>query len=280
MSSTESSTEQELVEKLRDLGLNTYQAKVYLALLSHNPATGYEISKESGVPQARAYDTLKELEKQKMVVALPGKPVTYLPISPEMVLDRWERKTQSTLDYLRDALPSLGSETIEPAINVRGEAAVERHIAELIHHARKNIFMEVWKRDGEKFSEQLKQAQQQGVELRLVGYAGFTLDFVDVYQHGNSESLSKVLGGRWVLVSIDDAEGLVCWFPEEDGAPVQAVYTRNPGLVLLIKEMVVHDIFLLDVESNCREAIEAVYGKNLFKLRHKIFGDGLAIGGH
>ena len=48
-----------LLNHLKELGFNTYESKVYIALLKHHPATGYEVSKDSGVPQARAYDTLK-----------------------------------------------------------------------------------------------------------------------------------------------------------------------------------------------------------------------------
>ena len=63
-----------LIEQFRQLGLNTYEAKVYIALLGKHPATGYEVSKSSSVPQARAYDTLKALESKNMVVSMGGKP--------------------------------------------------------------------------------------------------------------------------------------------------------------------------------------------------------------
>lgn len=35
----------DLVEKLKEIGFNTYEAKVYIALLKKYPATGYEVSK-------------------------------------------------------------------------------------------------------------------------------------------------------------------------------------------------------------------------------------------
>ena len=46
----------DLVEKLKDIGFNSYEAKVYIALLKKHPATGYEISKIANIPQARTYD--------------------------------------------------------------------------------------------------------------------------------------------------------------------------------------------------------------------------------
>ena len=54
----------ELIEKLKEIGLNTYEAKVYVALLKKYPATGYEVSKLANIPQSRTYDTLKVLEEK------------------------------------------------------------------------------------------------------------------------------------------------------------------------------------------------------------------------
>lgn len=52
---------EDVIEKLKDLGFNSYEAKVYVALLKKYPATGYEVSQIADIPQARAYDTLKSL---------------------------------------------------------------------------------------------------------------------------------------------------------------------------------------------------------------------------
>ena len=40
----------EVIEKLKELGFNEYQSKVYIALLKKFPATGYEISKLANIP--------------------------------------------------------------------------------------------------------------------------------------------------------------------------------------------------------------------------------------
>ena len=90
----------EIIEKLKELGLNTYESKVYLALLKKYPSTGYEVSQIANVPQSRAYDTLKALEKQKIVVASNLKPITYTPIKPAELTQRFKRKVNSTLDFL------------------------------------------------------------------------------------------------------------------------------------------------------------------------------------
>ena len=57
----------DLIEKLKEIGFNTYEAKVYVALLKKYPATGYEVARVANIPQSRTYDTLKALEEKSIV---------------------------------------------------------------------------------------------------------------------------------------------------------------------------------------------------------------------
>ena len=40
----------DVIESLKELGLNSYEAKVYVALLKKYPATGYEVAKLADIP--------------------------------------------------------------------------------------------------------------------------------------------------------------------------------------------------------------------------------------
>jgi len=262
-----------LIEKLKEMGLNTYEAKVYLALLKKNPATGYEISKESSVPQARAYDTLKALETRGIVAAAAGKPVTYIPISANEMLDRWQKNFSSSVDYLREALPQMCNETLEPILNLRGKEAVIKHVEEMIDQAQHNIFMEIWQQDAVVFEPKLRQAALRGVSLQVVGYKGVHFDFCDVYDHEISKELAKAKGGRRLMMTVDDQVGLVGNLPAGETIP-KAVYSRNDSIVFVIREFIAHDIYLLDVEKELGPEMERTYGKNLKKLRDKLFGNG------
>ncbi len=56
---------------LEELGFSNYEAKAYLALLRDAPVTGYQLSKISGVPRSRIYETLEKLTRQGFVFSLP-----------------------------------------------------------------------------------------------------------------------------------------------------------------------------------------------------------------
>lgn len=269
-----------LIEKLKDMGFNTYEAKVYLALLKHHPSTGYEISKESGVPQARAYDTLKALENSNAVISLGGKPLQYLPVSPNELLQRWENAFTGSMGFLKETLPTLSDETVEPIINLRGEDSIIKHAIELINRAQKNLLFEIWAQDIAKLREPLLKARDRGVAIKIVGFddAGLQamgLEGIDIYAHGVGGNLQEDVGGRWLIMCMDDKEGLVGTVANPTKAP-QAVQTSNAGILFVIKEMIVHDIFLLDVEKRMPEEMATIYGRDIRALRSKILGEGVS----
>lgn len=269
---------EELLNHLKSLGFNSYEAKVYLSLLKHHPSTGYEVSKDSGVPQARAYDTLKVLESRKIVVSSGEKPLTYTPISPEELLKRCESKFVSSVDYLKENLPTLSDDFIEPIISVRGEDSMYKKITEYIDSAKKDIFIEIWDEDFKQIEPNLKAAHKRGVDVKIVGYKNPNIDFGLAYQHGLGSEIGAYLGGRIIVMAVDDETGVIA-IVQNDGSP-QTLWTKNPGVVLIIKEYIVHDMYLLDVESKMREHLDMAYGKDLVNLRNKILGENYAFRAH
>jgi hypothetical protein len=45
---------------LQDLGFTEQEARAYQALLQHNPVTGYELAKVSGIPRPNTYPVLED----------------------------------------------------------------------------------------------------------------------------------------------------------------------------------------------------------------------------
>lgn len=262
----------DVIEHLKELGLNTYEAKVYLGLLKKYPATGYEVSKISDVPQARAYDTLKTLEKQKIVVATNTKPVTYTPIKPTELTKRYKRKINSTIDYLDKNLPNVKEDYTEPILSITGSASIKEKVIEIIQNANSEIYMEVWSHDFKFFEPYLFEAYNRGVEIKIVGYDNFNSNFGLIFEHGSAKEIEHSLGGRMIILVADNTEGIIGNSSSILNENLHVVWTKNPGVVFLIKEFIVHDMYLIDVENNLSEQMKAVYGKGLKTLRDKVLG--------
>jgi len=79
----------ELIKRIKDkFGLNVYESKVWLALISKGVASSSEISNISDVPRSRTYDVLESLEKKGFAIAKIGKPTKYIAVEPTTVLEK------------------------------------------------------------------------------------------------------------------------------------------------------------------------------------------------
>lgn len=262
----------EIINNLKELGFNSYEAKVYIGLLKKYPATGYEVSQTADVPQARAYDTLKALEKEKVVIATNTKPVTYTPIKPSELTKRYKRKLNSTLEFLNKHLPQVKDDYTEPILSISGGASIREKVIEIIKNAQKEIYIEIWSQDYKFVESYLFDAYNRGVEIKIVGYDGFKCNFGLVYEHGSAKEIETSLGGRMIILAADNEEGIIGNSSSTKNETSNVVWTKNAGIVFLIKELIVHDMYLLDVESNLSEQLKIVYGKNLKSLHEKVLG--------
>lgn len=80
---------QELLTKLKqDFRLNIYEAKIWTVLFSRGIATAGELADLSDVPRSRCYDVLESLEKKGFIIMKIGKPIKYIAIQPEEIVER------------------------------------------------------------------------------------------------------------------------------------------------------------------------------------------------
>src|SRR5512136_898827 len=79
----------EFLGKLRRyFNLNLYEVKIWAALLSRGVSTAGELSDIANVPRSRSYDVLESLEKKGFVVMKLGKPIKYMAVAPNEVVER------------------------------------------------------------------------------------------------------------------------------------------------------------------------------------------------
>jgi len=78
--------------ELSPLGLTKNEAKAYEELLKHGKLSASSISKASGVPYGRIYDTLSSLEEKGLVRIVPEKTKKYAPADPQKVEEYLSKK--------------------------------------------------------------------------------------------------------------------------------------------------------------------------------------------
>jgi sugar-specific transcriptional regulator TrmB len=76
------------VSQLTRLGLTSYEAKAYLALIRRDSYTAAQVARQSGLPRQRIYDVLGSLVQKGLATARPGSVVKYAATAPELAVER------------------------------------------------------------------------------------------------------------------------------------------------------------------------------------------------
>lgn len=95
-----------MIDLLRKLGLNKYEADAYVALVKLGSASAFNISKASGVPFGRIYDSLNVLEIKGLVEVVPTKPKKYKAVNPNLALDSLVDEGFNELTKIRSEIKS------------------------------------------------------------------------------------------------------------------------------------------------------------------------------
>jgi HTH-type transcriptional regulator, sugar sensing transcriptional regulator len=182
--------QQELLKKIKDLGLNSYEAKIWTALLSRGVSSAGELSDISNVPRSRTYDVLESLEKKGFVMMKLGKPIKYMAIPPTEVIDVIKKKIRAdsvrqeqSMDDLRKSdvleqlthLHSNGIEMIDPTElvgMVKSRENIYDYMEGMLKKAEKSVSI-MTSADGmirkvQHLEKTLKKAAERGVSIKIL----------------------------------------------------------------------------------------------------------------
>ena len=181
--------QKDFLKKLKDFGLNTYESKLWTALLSRGVSTAGELSDIANVPRSRSYDVLESLEKKGFIVMKLGKPIKYIAVPPEEVLERVKKKISEETTRQVKAIEELkgseilselkilhnqGVELIEPSDisgSIKGRHNVYNHLESALGRAEKTVIIATTSKGLLRKAESLKPAldklKQKGVKVRI-----------------------------------------------------------------------------------------------------------------
>ncbi|MBI2664789.1 TrmB family transcriptional regulator [Candidatus Woesearchaeota archaeon] len=175
--------------QLRDFGLNSYESKLWAALLSRGAATAGELSDIANVPRSRAYDVLESLEKKGFLVMKIGKPIKYLAVDPEHVLERVRKRIMEEAEVQTQIINNLeGSDVLNELkllhktgirkINpseysgvFRGRKSVISHVERAIKTAKKHVVIHTTESglitEAEAFKSAIRKADSNSVKILI-----------------------------------------------------------------------------------------------------------------
>ncbi|HIP66547.1 MAG TPA: TrmB family transcriptional regulator [Candidatus Nanopusillus sp.] len=229
---------EDLITKVKQIfGLNTYEAKVWLALLAKGVATAGEISDLAEVPRSRTYDVLESLEKKGFVIAKLGKPIKYIAVPPKDILARLRKKYEEEMKYKLKLLEDLKQseiiqelETIhqsgvkilditEKSGAIRGRHNIYGHLETMFKGAEEDIYImttdTAFIRKIDTFKNLFLELKDRGVKIKVITpineanarYVRDMLEVAEIYDAGD-------LRGRVIIV--DKEEVMLMLFDDKE----------------------------------------------------------------
>lgn len=229
-----------LLEQLTALGMTEYEAKVYLALLAENPATGYQVSKTAGVPRSMVYEALGRLEARGAVLkSAEEKATLYRPVHPEMLLDRYERQARDLTSHLRAALvPLYQQEATGRLWNFSGRREALAYAADLIDEAKIELMLVLTDADVSALRLHVEAAHARGVALGVILTGDLPFEVGQVVRHPKRETALHRMQETLIVVA-DEAEFLISSGHQLTAATV----TTNVNMVLIARQFIWMELF-------------------------------------
>ena len=241
-------TLQELRERFK---LNIYEIKIWTSLLSRGIAAASELAELSGVPRSRCYDVLESLEKKGFIIMKIGKPIKYIAVQPEAVVDRVKKKLQEDAEQQIQIVENLADTDIFKELellhktgikkinveditdSVVGRNNVNRFIKDMLLRAKKSVTI-VTNEDGIKNKVKVLRKVKDNLSKKKIKVKFYTNAPTANVDLGNIEVLSTKHDGRFVNI---DNEEIFFIMAEKDPEYHSGVWIKSPYFVSALNEL-------------------------------------------
>ena len=263
-------TEEKILEYMMELGLNKYESKAYVALLKKPEITAYELSKVSGVPQAKIYETMNKLLERNLVNVVGDNPVKYVAIDFNLFLNNYQKSVEEKVSFLKDNLESVQSpQKVSYLWHLEGKENIMQKIKYILKNTKKNAYIEAWEEEYRELQDDLTDMKENGIEILSVLYGKPKKEIGIIYNHemeGMEENAREV--GRWFTLVSDGRESIFAVF--KPGGIEQGVWTENRAFMLMAESFIAHDIYMAEIYKKYKKRLDEDFGPNMESIRKKI----------
>jgi len=242
---------QQILDALKQIGLNLYERKLWVALISRGTSTAGELSSLAKVPHSRTYDVLESLAEKGFVMIQTAKPLKYVAMAPNESLERVKKKimedTKITVERITEFQKSpvlkeleriykKGVELVEPGDmtgSLRGRNALHQQLESCFKGAKNSISILTTTKGLNDIqtihSDILKKAAEKGVKIRIAAqYGKEHLPLIEkLKEFAEVKKITKPeIAGRFCVV---DGSHVIMALTDEDVHPTQdlAFWTQS-----------------------------------------------------
>ncbi|MFH0867686.1 MAG: helix-turn-helix domain-containing protein [Candidatus Woesearchaeota archaeon] len=230
--------------------LNIYEIKIWTSLLSRGIAAASELAEISGVPRSRCYDVLESLEKKGFIIMKIGKPIKYIAVQPEAVMDGVKKRIEDEAKQQIQMIKNLAETNIFNELELLhktgvkkvdienitdsmvGRSNVNRFLKDMLLRAKKNATI-VTNVEGVKHKIKVLRKVMDNLAKRKVKVKFYTNANVNV-DLGNVEVLETKHDARFVNI---DNEEIFFVMAGKDPEYDSGVWIKSPFFVNALNDL-------------------------------------------
>ncbi|MFO0633282.1 MAG: helix-turn-helix domain-containing protein [Nannocystaceae bacterium] len=234
-----------LIEVLGAVGFKLNEARAYVALLRAGPSTGYEVSRDAGVPRSAVYSVLRGLVLQGVARRDAGPPERFSATPPKALEGLLRRRFDGATTALREAIARLDVSPDAPdAFTVAGYDRIVDEATRIVAGARRRLVLSGWPRELAKLAPALAAAQRRGVFVVLFSHARLPEDLAGLhFGYGLREGDLEAFWAHRLVVVADDRQSLLG--ATENSRSDRAVVSETAAIAEIAVSQIALDITLL-----------------------------------
>jgi sugar-specific transcriptional regulator TrmB len=251
-----------------ELGFTEYEAKVYIALLAHSPATAYETAKSCGVPTSKIYEVLERLSARTLVISYnEGDRKLYAPKGAQEFIADERSRLSDTLQKLADELSDISqNKDVSYLWNIKNRAALIEKAIAIIGRSKKELLLSAAAEELDEIGAAVDEAAARGVKLATVRFGLWTGKTPGIcFDHPIQDTLQNEKGGRGFALVADSSEALIGTISLN--GKVEGAYSRNKGFVTLAEDYIKHDVYIMKIVNRYDEELIRRFGSKYRRLR-------------
>ena len=193
---------------LESIGLSSYEARGYIALVAHGFGSAETIAETAGIPRTSAYKVLQNLCSKGFAVAARGRPVIFKPERPANVKDRVMKHLSDTFEKL-ESVHEILRDKGEPQLvyTIMEKTRVLMKIGELMDSAIRNFIVSTptFSEIREHLLKNIENAIKRGIHFIVITEPMQKIpEGIDIYWKKGLIATDVIVDGQTALIASPD----------------------------------------------------------------------------
>lgn len=260
-----------IIEEMKQLGLNKYETKAYLALLEEWPVNGYMLSKNSGVPRSRIYEVIESLIKKEFVFEKHEENGdVFYPLEPENMISKIRKNYDVIISNVEKETKKLylKNEIKNDSKIIRGLSNIYNFIESMLAKADMRVDISIWEEDLIKLQPAFEKVIRKDLSIKGI-FFGENNIFKEVISHRRLSTYLSEKSERYIIIVIDNKEAVTGVISRGDDS--QLTWTNDFGVIDVLLDYIIHDIMINVYSSELNEDERRKYEDRLDKCRNEFY---------